>query len=141
VSCLGPFQTPPVHADNDTDGAPVTLPNLLKYRVIHTGAHLADTSHLAEETDSLLLDPHSPFPLLQHIEHPVTGDIAWSVHPCQVAVAVEEVLTAESEEQERAADANGSRGGEEDATGAAARQLRWLECWMMLSSGVVDLSA
>jgi hypothetical protein len=43
-----------------------------------------------------MLDLSSPFPLLQQTEHPTTGQVVWSVHPCRVAEAVEEVLADES---------------------------------------------
>ncbi|KLT40688.1 hypothetical protein CC85DRAFT_287200 [Cutaneotrichosporon oleaginosum] len=69
--------------------------------------------------DALLL-PAAPFPLIQAGEHPVTGIAVWSVHPCEVRNAVEEIVRAE--------------GGEGD------RGLRWLEAWFMLSDSVVDLT-
>lgn len=90
-------------------------------------------------TDVLLLDPHSPFPLLQQLEHPFTGDVVWSVHPCQVGTAVEEVLSAEEDEKARRT-ARGGVEGEKGKDIKTGRELRWLETWVMLSSGVVDLS-
>ncbi|BEI83001.1 hypothetical protein CcaverHIS002_0308690 [Cutaneotrichosporon cavernicola] len=68
--------------------------------------------------DALLL-PAAPFPLIQASEHPVTGAAVWSVHPCEVRNAVQEIVAAE--------------GGEGD-------RLRWLEAWFMLSDSVVDLT-
>ncbi|TXT08615.1 hypothetical protein VHUM_02743 [Vanrija humicola] len=71
--------------------------------------------------DALML-PGAPFPLLQHTEHPVTGDMVWSVHPCEVAKAVHQILLAEDDEA------------------ALRSRLGWLEAWFMLSDSIVDLT-
>ena len=85
--------------------------------------------------DAILL-PNSPFPLLQQTEHPVTGEIVWSVHPCQVGPAVSEILAEDI----------GSVGMEEETSQGldnedegVKRGVRWLEVWMMLSNSIVDL--
>jgi metal transporter CNNM len=87
-----------------------------------------------------MLDPSSPFPLLQQTEHPTTGDIVWSIHPCRVATAVGEVLSHSSSGL-----AAPETGGRPDATDVDTETnvewgLRWLETWFMLSSTIVDLS-
>lgn len=64
----------------------------------------------------------SPFPLVQSTEHPTTGELVFSVHPCRVRRAVEEVLTAEG-------------------LGKGARaSLEWLEVWMAMTSRIADLT-
>lgn len=136
-------------------GAPLSLNDLLKYRIVHSGAHLPDAD-MPQRGDALMLDPHSPFPLLQQLDHPVTGEVVWSVHPCQVGQAVEEVLLAEREDASVTEGQQRGGKGQSEAKGnkqksaeqkmqeeesVKERQLRWLETWMMLSSGVVDLTA
>lgn len=74
----------------------------------------------AGEGDDAVLLPNQPFPLLQVAEHPVTGELGWAVHPCEVGGAVSEIIEHE--------------GGQGDG------QVRWLETWFMLSDSVVDLS-
>ena len=82
-----------------------------------------------------MLDPHSPFPLLQQTEHPVIGDVVWSVHPCQIAAAVNEVLDAEGSLEPQI----GKSAGKQEQS-SKERGLKWLETWIMISSGVINLS-
>ena len=129
------------------DGSPLTLDDLLRFRILHHGAHLnplSSTSDTAMDTTTLFLDPHSPFPLLQQVDHPDNAQDQdregergawWGVHPCRVSQAVSEVLEEEEEEE------GVEGGGREDDTGEGRKGgVRWLECWMMLSSGIVDLT-
>lgn len=101
---------------------------------------------MPDRADALMLDPHSPFPLLQQLDHPITGEVVWSVHPCQVGQAVEEVLAGEkgdtnSAESQEHGENDGGKAQEQQRSSVEERQLKWLETWMMLSSGVVDLTA
>ncbi len=103
-------------------GAPLLLSTLLSTGILRGDHPVSGGSR----DNALLMDSNSPFPLLQQTEHPTTGDVVWSVHPCQVSAAVDEVLRAE-----------GIRGTER---GNEREGLRWLEAWMMRSDEVVDLS-
>lgn len=80
----------------------------------------------AERADAIML-PGAPFPLLQQTEHPVTGDMVWSVHPCEVRAAVAEVVQSEMDDESQSPD-------------TTALPVRWLEAWFMLSDSVVNLS-
>ena len=105
----------------DIDGAPLSLVGLMSANLLRAGAHVPTLD--VEREDAIFVEHDSPFPLLQQTEHPTTGDIVWSVHPCHVSTAVMEVLCADSV----------------IGTGASDN-LRWLEAWMMISDGIVDLS-
>lgn len=84
--------------------------------------------------DALML-PSAPFPLIQAGEHPVTGGNVWSVHPCEVRNAVEEIVLADELEDE------GKKEGKKgEGEGERSRGVRWLEAWFMLTDSVVDLT-
>jgi hypothetical protein len=87
--------------------------------------------------DDAIILPDSPFPLLQQTEHPITGEIVWSVHPCQVGPAVDEIINDDA--STLGMPALGNTGVEGEMEGALRRGVRWLEVWMMLSNSVVDL--
>ncbi|KAL1406304.1 hypothetical protein Q8F55_008000 [Vanrija albida] len=106
----------------DEHGVPLPLATLVS---VALRAHLPIDDG-EQHADALML-PGAPFPLLQQTEHPVTGDMVWSVHPCEVAGAVNEVLVAQA-----AADGDDS---------ALRSRVSWLEAWFMLSDSVVDLSS
>lgn len=95
---------------NAPEGVPLPLSKVVEYILRYEGEY---------REDAIML-PGAPFPLLQQTEHPVTGDVVWSVHPCEVRGAVAEVLAAEA--------------GDEDMG------VRWLETWFTLSDSVVNLS-
>ncbi|KAK4688587.1 metal transporter CNNM, partial [Tremellales sp. Uapishka_1] len=103
----------------DSSGAPLALSALLSTGILRASQLPSSAS---DRPDALMLDAQSPFPLIQQCEHPETGDIVWSIHPCQVGLAVDEILIAEP-----------------DAAGSEAKGVRWLESWLMLSNSIVDL--
>jgi len=129
----------------DSHGAPLPLSRLISSHVISPNSQILQdttTSTTTTREDVILLDPHSPFPLLQQTEHPSNGEVVWSFHPCQVGLAVEEILAAEDEEMERKAKRDQEKGGGKDGGSAMEEEekgVRWLEVWMMLSSGIADL--
>ncbi|ORY35604.1 hypothetical protein BCR39DRAFT_511086 [Naematelia encephala] len=97
----------------DSTGSSLSLKSLLSSGILH------DSRLYDDRNDAIMLDPHSPFPLLQQSEHPETGEIVWSIHPCHVRDAVEEILAEEGQDK-----------------GA----LRWLETWLMISASIVNLN-
>lgn len=99
------------------DGVPLPLETLVS---VVMRAHLPVGEQ--RRADALML-PGAPFPLLQQTEHPVTGEMVWSVHPCEVSKAVQQILVAEGEES------------------ALRSRLSWLEAWFMLSDSIVDLTS
>ncbi|WOO83829.1 Protein MAM3 [Vanrija pseudolonga] len=101
----------------DEHGVPLPLETLVS---VVMRAHLPVDEQ--RRRDALML-PGAPFPLLQQTEHPVTGDMVWSVHPCEVSNAVHQILVAEGEES------------------ALRSRLSWLEAWFMLSDSIVDLTS
>ncbi|ORX38545.1 hypothetical protein BD324DRAFT_621300 [Kockovaella imperatae] len=117
----------------DSNGAPLSLTSLIATAILRPNAQIQPlpVGDNEDETrlDVLLLDPHSPFPLIQQTEHPSTGQIAWGIHPCQIASAVDEVLEAEPRSDTRPV----SKQEQES-------RVKWLETWMMITSGVVDLA-
>jgi len=88
-----------------------------------------------------MIDPHSPFPLIQQCEHPSTGEVVWGIHPCQVGFAVEEIIAAEGGSSQDGIKDGLGRAMEDGNEQREKRGLKWLETWLMLSSGVVDLRA
>jgi hypothetical protein len=102
-----------------SDGAPLPLSSLLDLHILTPpnnslptaqtaptaqNAHTAQTAEApgpaptpepSSRPDAIMLNPSAPFPLLQQTEHPTTGAVVWSVHPCKVAEAVEVVLASE----------------------------------------------
>ncbi|WWD19045.1 hypothetical protein CI109_103503 [Kwoniella shandongensis] len=117
----------------DETGAPLSVISLLKLNVLHPPSPAPSTTSPFQSqsnstpSDTLLQDPSSPFPLLTSTEHPTTGELVFSIHPCKVSAAVDEIVHAEGRTEENGAD-------EELA------HLGWLESWMMLTNGVVDLT-
>lgn len=45
----------------------------------------------ADRDDAHLFSTDSPFPLLKQTEHPSSGDIVWSAHPCKLGSTLDEV--------------------------------------------------
>ncbi|GMK53596.1 hypothetical protein CspeluHIS016_0101820 [Cutaneotrichosporon spelunceum] len=99
----------------DESGTPAPLATVAAHLL---RASIPTDTEPSSRTDALLL-PAAPFPLIQASEHPVTGSTVWSVHPCEVRNAVQEIVAAE---------------------GGGGDGLRWLEAWLMLSDSVVDLT-
>ncbi|WVO13451.1 hypothetical protein L204_101067 [Cryptococcus depauperatus] len=120
----------------DETGAPVSVAVLLKLRILHPDMPTQPLrfGEYGEALDTLMLSPEqipcteesenetSCFPLVQSAEHPTTGDLVLTIHPCKISGAVEEVLRSEGLEKD-------------DQKG-----LRWLEAWMMMSGRVADLT-
>ncbi|ODN82343.1 hemolysin [Cryptococcus wingfieldii CBS 7118] len=119
----------------DETGAPLSIASLLKLNILHpdTPAAPLQFGEYGAALDTLMLPPdpsspmtdeqgQQPFPLVQSTEHPTTGQLVFSVHPCKVGGAVDEVLVAECKDQ-------CGDGG----------PLAWLEVWMMLTGRVADL--
>nr|XP_019006919.1 uncharacterized protein I203_00514 [Kwoniella mangroviensis CBS 8507]OCF70380.1 hypothetical protein I203_00514 [Kwoniella mangroviensis CBS 8507] len=110
----------------DENGAPLTVPMLLSLNLLKGGAGGAINSTNPMD-DTLMLDDSSPFPLLQSLEHPTTGELVLGIHPCRVSNAVTEILDAEQPKESMEEE------GKED-------ELEWLECWLMLTNDIIDLS-
>ncbi|WVQ74955.1 hypothetical protein IAR50_004563 [Cryptococcus sp. DSM 104548] len=119
----------------DETGAPLPIASLLKLKVLHldTPAAPLQFGEYGAALDTLMLPPdpsspmadeegQQPFPLVQSTEHPTTGQLVFSIHPCKVSGAVDEVLAAECTNSRE-------YGG----------LLAWLEVWMMLTGRVADL--
>ncbi|WWD02555.1 hypothetical protein V865_000595 [Kwoniella europaea PYCC6329] len=106
----------------DENGAPLTVPMLLSLNLLKGGAGGA-TNSTKPMDDTLMLDDSSPFPLLQSLEHPTTGELVLGIHPCRVSNAVQEIINAEEPKE----------GMKDDG-------LEWLECWLMLTNDIIDLS-
>ncbi|KAL7422796.1 hypothetical protein Q5752_002092 [Cryptotrichosporon argae] len=105
---------------------------------------------LQQRTDAVMI-PGEPFPLLALDEGP-TGEMGWSVHPCHVREAVDEVLDAEDgeardEDEGGDGDTDGEAGADADEGEDARveretdRGVRWIEAWFAVSDSVIDLSA
>jgi hypothetical protein len=102
--------------------------------------------------------PGGAFPLLQQTEHPITGHMVWSVHPCEVRGAVAEIVRGElaagregergaagqdedEDEDEDEGECDAARDGQDETEADdAGMRMRWLEAWFMLSDSVVDLT-
>lgn len=80
-------------------------------------------------------DQTSPFPLVQQTEHPTTGLRVWGVHPCNVAEAIHELVSAAQPGQTTSSSDPGHEVDDGDESGVG-----WLETWMMLSSSIVNLT-
>ncbi|KAK8854807.1 hypothetical protein IAR55_003546 [Kwoniella newhampshirensis] len=172
----------------DETGAPLSVISLLNnLKILHpppssTTLHPASAAPQSVGTDTILQDPSSPFPLITSTEHPTTGELVFSIHPCKVAGAVDEIAQSQSQSQSQFRSRSQSqsqsrsqsrsqiesqspaqaqapvrvrtRAHEDEIDGEEAREeeeaqkeratsetkLTWLESWMMLTNGVVDLS-
>lgn len=112
-------------------GAPLSISLLLKLNILRppSSPQPLGFGDYGAALDTIMLPPESlpgedtsPFPLVQSTEHPTTGELVFSVHPCRVRGAVEEVLKAEG-------------------LGKGARaSLEWLEVWMAMTSRIADLT-
>ncbi|KAL0249860.1 hypothetical protein I308_103163 [Cryptococcus tetragattii IND107] len=115
----------------DEAGAPLSISLLLKLNILRppSSPQPLGFGDYGAALDTIMLPPESlpgedtsPFPLVQSTEHPTTGELVFSVHPCRVRGAVEEVLKAEG-------------------LGKGARaSLEWLEVWMAMTSRIADLT-
>ncbi|OCF42687.1 hypothetical protein I317_03418 [Kwoniella heveanensis CBS 569] len=140
----------PSQAHDLSNAAQVSIvPNLLQLSFLRH----SPTSPPSSSTDSVLLSPDSPFPLIQSTEHPSTGDLVFSIHPCRISGAVAEILEVELDgmwDRSRAHDHDGGQGRlkpeseeeEEEREGDKANWERvvWLQVFMMLTNKVVDLT-
>ncbi|WVW85649.1 hypothetical protein I302_107687 [Kwoniella bestiolae CBS 10118] len=122
----------------DETGAPLSVPNLLSLNLLKPSSHHQRTDIT---DDTIPLSSDSPFPLLQSLKHPSTGELVLGIHPCKVSGAVGEILNAESGRR-RGQKAQGGKGedgaGDEDRRGGG--WVDWLECWLMLTSDIIDLT-
>lgn len=111
------------------DGVPLPLDAIVAH-VLRAGAAALTTGE--RRHDALMMrgagGGAAPFPLLQQTEQPVTGEIVWSVHPCEVRGAVADILRRAEEDDDEEEEEEGEFG------------VRWLETWVMLSDSVVDLA-
>lgn len=112
-------------------GAPLSISLLLKLNILRPSSppQLLGFGDFGTALDTLMLSPEnlpgedtSPFPLVQSTEHPTTGELVFSVHPCRIGGAVEEILKTEGL-----------------GKGAQA-SLEWLEVWMAMTSRIADLT-
>ncbi|OXG24908.1 hemolysin [Cryptococcus neoformans Ze90-1] len=115
----------------DEAGAPLSISLLLKLNILRPSSppQLLGFGDFGTALDTLMLPPEnlpgedtSPFPLVQSTEHPTTGELVFSVHPCRIGGAVEEILKTEGL-----------------GKGAQA-SLEWLEVWMAMTSRIADLT-
>ncbi|OCF37917.1 hypothetical protein I316_00141 [Kwoniella heveanensis BCC8398] len=133
----------------DETGSPLPISQLLQLSFLRH----SPTSPPSSSTDTVLLSPDSPFPLIQSTEHPSTGDLVFSIHPCRISGAVAEILEVELDgmwDRFRAHDHDGGQGRlkpkseeeEEEREGDKANWERvvWLQVFMMLTNKVVDLT-
>ncbi|CAA7259688.1 unnamed protein product [Cyclocybe aegerita] len=74
-------------------------------------------------TDFALILPSAPFPLLSQGDHPTLDTPCWYFHPCESATAVNEFM-AEVEQPD----------WDEET-----RLVRWLELWIMIVGGIINL--
>ncbi|OXC63835.1 hypothetical protein AYX13_06518 [Cryptococcus neoformans] len=115
----------------DEAGAPLSISLLLKLNILRPSSppQPLGFGDFGTALDTLMLPPKnlpgedtSPFPLVQSTEHPTTGELVFSVHPCRIGGAVEEILKTEGL-----------------GKGAQA-SLEWLEVWMAMTSRIADLT-
>lgn len=155
-SCAPTFASPEreIRIILTLDGAPLSLPLLIQHGLVRSHRPAEQTLRAtAEEPDTervradAVFLPDSPFPLLQQTEHPFTADIVWSVHPCQVGPAVDEILREDhlepytAQEEVRSVAGSGGHVSEGGLVGDEERRVKWLETWMMLSNGIVALES
>ena len=70
-----------------TEGEPLSLDDILCTTLFRVSSFRG-----AENTGFALTQPTSMFPLLSQGEHPTLGMPCWYLHPCETAVAVEEIV-------------------------------------------------
>lgn len=119
TSVRGTRVSVPYHVGQLTSaGAPIQLDDFVALLSLPsaspTGEEEGSSGAPTITQDAVYLPTDQTFPLLQFAEHPITGQGCWSVHPCHVAEAVDELLQH-----------NGQT---------------WLETWLMLSGAIVDLT-
>jgi hypothetical protein len=103
-------------------GTPASLDTLVASGLIRPpGSAVPDGDGIAIQLRPEVVNG-AAFPLLSLAEHPATGETLWALHPCHLAEAVNEILTAEHT-------CKAARTGE-----------HWLETWLMVVGLVVDLS-
>ncbi|WVF72790.1 hypothetical protein IAT40_007608 [Kwoniella sp. CBS 6097] len=137
----------------DKTGAPLPISQLLQLLFLrNTPGDSAFGQSSSKAGDTILLSPDSPFPLIQSTEHPSTGELVFSIHPCRISEAVAEILQVEvSGMWDRAIQYEGGLGeldkdkdkdmveGEGEAR-AKWERVTWLQVFMMLTNKVVDLT-
>lgn len=77
--------------------------------------------------------------LLSRADHPATGDYCWFLHPCETESMVDEVLAASREERERDATETAVTDSDPTANTPLTWEVEWLEAWLMVVGGLVDL--
>ncbi|GHJ86944.1 hypothetical protein NliqN6_3346 [Naganishia liquefaciens] len=127
----------------DTDGNALSLREILS-----AGSILACPTHPEQVHDDYLdlastgnSEAAAPFPLLQRISHPYPHignssafeQTVWSIHPCHVQETVAEIL-----EQSRGEVVAASPQRDEE-TSNVSDEVRWLECWFMVTSTLMNL--
>lgn len=73
--------------------------------------------------------------LLSRADHPATGQFCWFLHPCDTEAMVNEILEASQAEAAAAAPAE----SEPRESPTLDWALEWLEAWLMVIGGIVDL--
>lgn len=100
------------------DGTPLSLDELMQTTLFKFQAPIG-----SEANGFALTLPEAPFPLLSQGDHPTLGTPCWYLHPCETAVAVDELFQEVVQE-----------GWDEET-----RLVRWLEMWLLTVSTVLDL--
>ncbi|KAF8974236.1 hypothetical protein BDZ97DRAFT_1639404, partial [Flammula alnicola] len=103
---------------HDTNGAPSSLVDILRTSFFKFKPPIG-----AEANAFALTLPPGPFPLLSQGDHPTLGTPCWYFHPCETDAAVGEFMA----EVEQA-------GWNEET-----RLVRWIELWVMIVGGVLNL--
>ncbi|KAH8830833.1 hypothetical protein DL96DRAFT_1594488 [Flagelloscypha sp. PMI_526] len=110
------FQVPAFYFTvRDTQGSPLTLPQLMNTTLFHSTA-LEGT----EPSANFALNTVSgPFPMLSQGDHPTLGTPCWFLHPCETAPSITELLNGEEMNN--------------------PSPLRVLEVWLLFISSAVNL--
>ncbi|BGP48377.1 hypothetical protein JCM10450v2_004250 [Rhodotorula kratochvilovae] len=117
--CYSPTYGVPVlwFEAHKSSGTPLSLDEVLRSTLCNSTALSNVSTRTVEGTA----------PFLSQADHPATGRPSWFLHPCETEGMVREVLQAGQ---------GGSSGSAEDGEGW---EERWLQSWLMVVGGVVDL--
>ncbi|KAM0791157.1 hypothetical protein ACM66B_005642 [Microbotryomycetes sp. NB124-2] len=122
------YQVPVMYFQAFTSsGAPLSMDQVVYqaniFRIFANNTYPWSTLSDANRNETADSGRHMPF--LSQGDHPVTGEPAWFLHPCETSTVLSDVLD------------DGSSSGDED--NLQSGMARWLDAWFMIVDSVLRL--